>query len=225
MYDNTITVGDGIVPIPHELAGTAFPAYNGNGYTVVLPNTVFSANYIGENEEQNEEPEDECYEADGFVRKIIVSGYATIVFWADDTKTVVKWDGESEWSLYTAFTAAFAIKMFGSNSHLKKVIKANTQYHGVPKAKKPTKVVAGQEKDFITGDKVCVRTDLKIGKAYGVVLWTEEREEAVKSALDRVFPLKWLEVTKVHEPSNTCRLFGCGDLIFSFDMLELYKGD
>lgn len=56
--------------------------------------------------------------------KIIRSGDCTIVFWDDDTKTIVRKSADvSDDSLYTAFTAAFAIKMYGSNSKLKKIIK------------------------------------------------------------------------------------------------------
>lgn len=57
-------------------------------------------------------------------KKIIRSGDCTIVFWDDDTKTIVRKSADvSDDSLYTAFTAAFAIKTYGSNSKLKKIIK------------------------------------------------------------------------------------------------------
>lgn len=55
--------------------------------------------------------------------KIIRSGDCTIVFWDDEAKTIVrKSDDVSDDSLYTAFTAAFAIKTYGSNSKLKRII-------------------------------------------------------------------------------------------------------
>lgn len=55
-------------------------------------------------------------------QKIIHNGPETIVFWTDGTKTVVKCAAGTDPDLYNAFCAAFAKKIFGSNSHLKKVI-------------------------------------------------------------------------------------------------------
>lgn len=58
--------------------------------------------------------------------KIIKNGRATVVFWNDGTKTVVKCAPETTPSDYDAFTAALAIKIFGNNSRLKKMIKVLT---------------------------------------------------------------------------------------------------
>ena len=58
--------------------------------------------------------------------KIIRSGNRTIVFWNDGTKTIVKRSEDEEDNIYVAFTAALAIKQFGSNSHLKKIIQERT---------------------------------------------------------------------------------------------------
>lgn len=55
-------------------------------------------------------------------QKIIHNGPATIVFWTDGSKTVVKCAASTDPDLYNAFCAAFAKKVFGTNSHLKKVI-------------------------------------------------------------------------------------------------------
>ena len=55
-------------------------------------------------------------------KKIIVNGPATIVFWKDGTKTVVKCAEDTAPDLYNAFCAAVCKKVFSSNSHLKKVI-------------------------------------------------------------------------------------------------------
>lgn len=54
--------------------------------------------------------------------RILVSGNRTIVFWADGTKTVVKRADDETDSVYSAFTAALAIKMYGSNSKVKRII-------------------------------------------------------------------------------------------------------
>ena len=59
--------------------------------------------------------------------RILRSGPATIVFWEDGTKTVVKLSDGDEDSAYAAFTAALAIKIFGSNSKLKKMVKTLTE--------------------------------------------------------------------------------------------------
>lgn len=59
--------------------------------------------------------------------RIIHSGPATIVFWNDKTKTVVKCSENDIYDEYEAFCAALAIKMFGSNSHLKKMLRDKTE--------------------------------------------------------------------------------------------------
>lgn len=60
-------------------------------------------------------------------KRILKSGNATIVFWKDDAKTVVKCGKDEVPDDYDAFTAALAIKIFGSNSKLKKVIQDKTE--------------------------------------------------------------------------------------------------
>ena len=61
--------------------------------------------------------------ADAFEpKKIIRSGDRTIVFWADGSKTIVKRDPEDADNLHTAFCAALAKKIFGSNTAVKKII-------------------------------------------------------------------------------------------------------
>lgn len=58
--------------------------------------------------------------------RILKSGVATVVFWKDGTKTVVKCAPETIPNDYDAFTSALAIKLFGTNSHLKKLIREKT---------------------------------------------------------------------------------------------------
>lgn len=57
---------------------------------------------------------------------ILKSGRATIVFWKDGSKTVVKLPAGEESDDYSAFTAALAKKIYGSNSAIKKIIVAET---------------------------------------------------------------------------------------------------
>lgn len=50
-------------------------------------------------------------------------GITTLVFWQDGTKTIVKRAVDEEYSPYAALTAALAIKVFGSNSAVKRIVK------------------------------------------------------------------------------------------------------
>lgn len=56
-------------------------------------------------------------------KRIIKNGIATIVFWNDGTKTIVKCAADDEPDDYMAFCAAYCKKIFGSNSRLKRTIK------------------------------------------------------------------------------------------------------
>ena len=63
------------------------------------------------------------YSADKYIpKKIIRSGEVTVVFWQDDSKTIVRRDPEDEDSIHTAVCAALAKRIYGSNSQIKKVI-------------------------------------------------------------------------------------------------------
>lgn len=59
-------------------------------------------------------------------RRIVKNGPATIVFWWDGTKTVVKRKKGDKDDIYSAFCAALAIKLYESNSHVKKMIEVMT---------------------------------------------------------------------------------------------------
>lgn len=61
--------------------------------------------------------------------KIIYNPPATIVLWADGTKTVVKCSAEDEYNEYYGFLCALGKKMFGTNSHLKKLIDEKAERH------------------------------------------------------------------------------------------------
>lgn len=62
------------------------------------------------------------------VNRILKSGRATVVFWNDGSKTVVKRGENEPDDAYAAFTAALAIRLYGSNSKLKRLIAAKTVY-------------------------------------------------------------------------------------------------
>lgn len=61
------------------------------------------------------------------VKRILKSGNRTIVFWEDGTKTVVKRAADEEDDDYAAFTAALGIKLYGSNTALKRLIETKTE--------------------------------------------------------------------------------------------------
>ena len=54
--------------------------------------------------------------------RILKSGDRTIVFWSDGEKTIVKRAPDEPESDYAAFTAALGIKVYGSNSALKRIV-------------------------------------------------------------------------------------------------------
>ena len=56
------------------------------------------------------------------VNRILQSGNRTIVFWGDGTKTIVKRAEDELNSPYVAFTAALAVKTYGSNSQVKRIV-------------------------------------------------------------------------------------------------------
>lgn len=72
------------------------------------------------------------------VERILKSGDRTIVFWSDDTKTVVKRCAADEDSEYAAFAAALAKKCFENNSQIRKMLKAMTEYQKRDKKGKKT---------------------------------------------------------------------------------------
>lgn len=60
------------------------------------------------------------------VKKIIYHDPATIVFWEDGTKTVVKRMEDQEFSKYYGFLAALAKKCYGNNSKVQRIIERNS---------------------------------------------------------------------------------------------------
>lgn len=61
-------------------------------------------------------------QVNSFVKRIIYSGPKTIVFWTDGTKTIVSCGEGETFDEYYGFCAAFAKKMFGSTSRVKKLV-------------------------------------------------------------------------------------------------------
>lgn len=61
------------------------------------------------------------------VKKIVRSGPCTIVFWEDNTKTVVRLEEGKEYDEYAAFTAALAKKVYDNNSKIHKILEKKTK--------------------------------------------------------------------------------------------------
>lgn len=59
--------------------------------------------------------------------KIIYNGPATIVFWVDGTKTIVKKSKKEKDNKYNAFCAALAKKIYGSNSNVNRIVKSGIE--------------------------------------------------------------------------------------------------
>ena len=106
--------------------------------------------------------------------KIIYNDPATIVFWRDGTKTVVKRMEKEKFNPYTAFCAALAKKLFGSNSAVNRIV--NSGYNQLvgdilkagKKAKTKEKVKDKTEPKFVRDEKgrwVSVKTKKKEKKA------------------------------------------------------------
>lgn len=70
------------------------------------------------------------------VSKIIFNPPATIVFWEDGTKTVVKCAAEDEFSEYYGFLAALGKKVYENNSQIKKLIDEKAERHENKKGEK-----------------------------------------------------------------------------------------
>lgn len=74
------------------------------------------------------------------VKKILKNGDYMTVLWEDGTKTIVKRAPDEPESDYAAFTAALGIRVFGSNSALKRIVESAEVQGKKKKKSKTTKV-------------------------------------------------------------------------------------
>lgn len=81
------------------------------------------------------------------VSKIIFNPPATIVFWEDGTKTVVKCSAEDEFNEYYGLLAALGKKAYGNNSQIKKLIDKKAEWH---ENKKDEKDIPDDSVDSLT---------------------------------------------------------------------------
>lgn len=88
------------------------------------PNLVqkFSLDTLGNTEKKPQ------YDRHGFpqIEKVIHNNPKTVVIWSDKTKTIVSCGKDAEFDEYVGFTAAVMKKIFGSNTKVKKIMKAKT---------------------------------------------------------------------------------------------------
>lgn len=75
------------------------------------------------------------------VDHIFYDDVATVVFWTDGTKTVVKCPEGTPYDEYSAFCAALAKKIYGNNSKLQREIKKKARYS---KKRQVAKIVCGE---------------------------------------------------------------------------------
>ena len=64
------------------------------------------------------------------IKEIIYHDAATIVYWTDGTKTVVKCNENDEYSEYAGFVAAVAKKMYGGANAINRLIDSKKVIHG-----------------------------------------------------------------------------------------------
>lgn len=104
-------------------------------------------------------------------KKIIYSKNATIVFWQDGSKTIVKREKGVKDDKYSAVCAALAKKTYGSNSHFKKLIKDAENAKEIPK-KKPQKKPQGISiSEILSKNKISHKPPTYGPPTYGGILW------------------------------------------------------
>ncbi len=84
------------------------------------------------------------------VERIIYNDPATIVFWKDGTKTVVKRSEGEKFNKYYAFCAALAKKVLGNNTQVNKIVASGTDQ--TPKKKETAKKKPGKKKGKFVRD-------------------------------------------------------------------------
>lgn len=107
------------------------------------------------------------------VRRIVFSGPATIVFWEDNTKTIVKCMEGEKFERYAGFAAACMKKMFGSTSRAKSIMEEYAVEQVKVKKEKKNDVLIGKRA------KTCV-----VDENPGVSVDHETIMEAVNEALN-----------------------------------------
>ena len=82
---------------------------------------------------------------DKVIKRVIFNDPATIVYWNDGTKTIVKAQKGEKFDPYIGFCTAVAKRMLGNNSRIKKIVD-NAQYDSMINSKKVKKANKDVEK-------------------------------------------------------------------------------
>lgn len=99
-----------------------------------------------------DEAEDDEDEIAVWPERIVKSGRATIVFWEDGTKTVVKRSDDEPDNEYNAYLAALGKRIYGSNSALKRLIRDYTVVQKPKNAKDTCPIDKPCEKSTVEHD-------------------------------------------------------------------------
>lgn len=135
----------------------------------------------GVNKVEHKTP-DKKYEVD----HIIYNHPATIVFWKDGTKTVVKCSENDPYIRYNAFCAALAKKIYGNNSQVNKIVAS-----GIDQGR-PQKKPHGEKKDISRLLKVNKKAIEHAEQAarYTLTRSNDYREARRKAHIERITELK-----------------------------------
>ena len=93
------------------------------------PCVISSSTFTASSNNKNKKDEVNKMKEKFTPKRILFNDPATIVFWKDGTKTVVKRSPGEEFNAYTAFCAALAKKIFGNNSAVNRIVKSGTDQH------------------------------------------------------------------------------------------------
>ena len=123
----TVTAQPQYMSVTNNLGGVLATVPSGVNYTVEINGSDYPMSKIKLNEgllfahlpDEEKETEDMDRVTVPMPTKMIRNGRATVVFFADDTKVVVKLPEGAEDNEYNAFCAAIAKKMFGTNTRIK----------------------------------------------------------------------------------------------------------
>lgn len=92
---------------------------------------IKSNNEEGIRHNEKKEPKKESKKISYIPKRILINNQTTIVFWEDGTKTIVRCAADETFSVYNALASALAIKIYGSNSAVKRILKEKTSFQKV----------------------------------------------------------------------------------------------
>lgn len=114
--------------------------------------------------------------------KILKNGRATVVFFADDTKVVVKLPDGVEDNDYNAFCAAITKKMFGTNTRIKSKMKDLTEVVMTPQEKRLALKKAREEGEARRQEEI----DKKVRRMAHQMVLEKRAKQLAKEMMDNV---------------------------------------